>query len=56
VHKVCPNCKSDEILSSYFFVTGHYKCLNCGYEGAFIMEMDDYEYQKFLSIDESEEK
>jgi len=53
MHKVCPSCKSDEILATYFFVTGHYRCLNCGYEGAFIMEMNDYEYQKFLDIDDS---
>ncbi len=31
-----------------FFVTGNYRCLECGYTGAFIIEMDDRNYRKFL--------
>jgi len=34
-----------------FFITGVYKCLECGYTGSFIIEMDDENYRRFLEED-----
>lgn len=48
MHSVCPVCKSDRIDRSMYFVTGSYKCLDCGYVGGFIIEMDDNNYKKYL--------
>lgn len=52
LHTVCPNCKSDNIDRTMFFFTGQYRCLDCGYEGTFVIEMDDYNYAKFLEEDQ----
>ena len=30
-------------------VYGTYRCLDCGYQGSFIIEMDDRNYEKFLN-------
>ena len=30
-------------------VYGTYRCMDCGYQGSFIIEMDDRNYEKFLN-------
>ncbi|MCL5787452.1 MAG: hypothetical protein AAE985_00600 [Thermoplasmataceae archaeon] len=47
-HLVCPYCKSDNVIGSLLMVYGTYRCLDCGYQGSFIIEMDDRNYEKFL--------
>lgn len=51
MHRVCPQCHSDRILGDMFLITGHYKCIDCDYEGAFIITMDDDNYRKLLEED-----
>lgn len=36
--KVCPKCGSTNINFSVFYRPSIWKCLNCGYEGAFVVE------------------
>ena len=36
--KCCPKCSSTEITFLAFYYPSIWKCLNCGYEGAFIVE------------------
>ncbi|MGA9387891.1 MAG: hypothetical protein WBV70_03590 [Candidatus Bathyarchaeia archaeon] len=36
--KHCPNCGSTNINSPVFYRPSIWKCLDCGYEGAFIIE------------------
>lgn len=52
MHKVCPLCHSDRVIGDLFLITGQYKCIDCGYEGAFIITMDDDNYRKLLEDDE----
>lgn len=54
MHKVCPQCHSDQIIGDLFLITGQYKCMNCGYQGAFIITMDDRNYEKLQREDEEE--
>lgn len=48
MHLICPQCKSDSIIAGISFITGQYKCAECGYTGSFVIEMDDENYRKFL--------
>jgi predicted RNA-binding Zn-ribbon protein involved in translation (DUF1610 family) len=48
-HKVCPQCGSENIFFEIGFVTGTYKCNDCGYVGPVIFEFNDKEYKKFLA-------
>lgn len=54
MHKVCPECHSDNIIGELFLITGQYKCMDCGYQGAFIITMDDENYAKLKEEDASE--
>lgn len=36
--KCCPKCGSTEITFPAFYRPSIWKCLNCGYEGAFMVE------------------
>ncbi len=47
-HRVCPQCGSENIFFEIGFVTGTYKCNNCGYVGPVTFEFNDKEYRKFL--------
>lgn len=48
IHRVCPQCGSEEINFEIGFITGMYKCNRCGYVGSVIFEFDDDDYKKFL--------
>lgn len=54
MHRICPQCHSDRMLTDLFLITGHYKCMDCGYEGAFIITMDDDNYERLLEEDKRE--
>jgi uncharacterized Zn finger protein len=41
--KKCPNCKSENVTLYLGGKMGMYKCMNCGYAGALIIEEDDTE-------------
>jgi hypothetical protein len=47
--KLCPKCKSDEIMLDTGGQTGKYKCKKCGYIGSLVIEEGD------ASLDEVEE-
>jgi predicted nucleic acid-binding Zn ribbon protein len=36
-------------------IMGQYKCLDCGYSGPFVMEMDDDAYEELL-LDDARKK
>ena len=38
--KICPKCKSSDIIFNAGGQTGKYECKNCGYVGAFIIEQE----------------
>jgi len=38
--RVCPKCESSNIIQWLGGKTGQYKCKNCGYIGALIIEKD----------------
>lgn len=41
VVKICPNCRSDQIIFYMGGILGiQYKCKNCGYIGALIIEKE----------------
>lgn len=54
MHKVCPQCHSDKIIGDLFLITGQYKCMECGYQGAFIITMDDENFAKLQEEDARE--
>jgi len=39
--KFCPKCGSPNITFAVFFKSSIWRCLDCGYEGAFIVEDSD---------------
>jgi len=47
IHRVCPQCGSESIDFEIGFITGKYKCNNCGYVGSVIFELDDKNLEKF---------
>ncbi|MCL4343155.1 MAG: hypothetical protein M1267_04830 [Candidatus Thermoplasmatota archaeon] len=47
MHLICPECRTDGVTGSWSFLTGQYRCSNCGYVGSFVIEMDDENYQKY---------
>ena len=47
-HEVCPQCGSEHIDHDTVYITGKYKCLDCGYIGSVIFEFDDKNYERFL--------
>ena len=47
-HEVCPQCGSEHIVHDTGYITGKYKCLDCGYIGSVILEFDDKNYERFL--------
>ncbi|MEM0022031.1 MAG: TFIIB-type zinc ribbon-containing protein [Archaeoglobaceae archaeon] len=56
---ICPICKSKNVVLDGGGYTGKYRCLNCGYVGAFILEMTEGELKEIeerKSIDELERK
>jgi hypothetical protein len=55
-HIICPYCKSDNVVGSLLMVYGTYRCLNCDYQGSFILEMDDRNYEKFLKEKDDEKE
>ena len=55
MHKVCPMCHSDNVTGAMIMIMGQYKCLDCGYSGPFVMEMDDYAYEELL-LDDARKK
>jgi len=55
-HKVCPQCGSENIFFEIGFVTGTYRCNDCGYVGPVIFEFNDREYKKFLDQLRDEKK
>ncbi len=48
IHRVCPQCGSENIDFETGFITGKYKCNDCGYVGSIIFEFNDENYKKFL--------
>jgi transposase-like protein len=47
--KVCPQCGSKNIYAEDGGVLGEvYRCRDCGYTGAFIVEVDSEEYEEWL--------
>ncbi len=54
MHKVCPICHSDRMITDLFLITGQYSCIDCGYKGAFIFTMDDENYQRLLEEDQED--
>ncbi|MGC8546179.1 MAG: hypothetical protein ACP5MU_00755 [Thermoplasmata archaeon] len=48
MHRVCPQCGSENIDFETGFITGKYKCYDCGYVGSIIFEFNDENYKKFL--------
>ncbi|WP_393971554.1 hypothetical protein OXIME_000121 [Oxyplasma meridianum] len=48
IHKACPGCGSENLVFEVGFITGKYKCNQCGYVGPVIFEFNDREYAKFL--------
>ncbi|GGM70769.1 hypothetical protein GCM10007108_06010 [Thermogymnomonas acidicola] len=56
IHKVCPVCHSDRVSGDFFFIMGTYRCQDCGYEGPFIIEMDDESYRSLLEDDRRGQK
>ncbi|MCL5681051.1 MAG: hypothetical protein M1515_03265 [Candidatus Thermoplasmatota archaeon] len=57
-HKVCPQCGSENMDFETGFITGKYRCGNCGYVGSIIFEFNDENYKKFLEqlAEENKEK
>jgi len=56
---ICPICKSKSVVLDGGGYTGKYRCLDCGYVGAFILEMTEGELKEIeerKSIDELERK
>ena len=47
-HEVRPQCGSERIGHDTGYITGKYKCLDCGYVGSVIFEFDDKNYERFL--------
>jgi transposase-like protein len=47
-HRVCPQCGSEHIDFDIGYITGKYRCLDCGYVGSVIFEFDDKNYEIFL--------
>ncbi len=47
-HRVCPQCGSENIDLEVGYITGKYRCADCGYVGSVIFEFDDKNYQRFL--------
>lgn len=43
--KCCPKCGSTNINPLVFYRPSTWKCLDCGYEGAFIIENSDFAEQ-----------
>lgn len=43
---VCPICKSKEVVLNGGGYTGKYRCLKCGYVGAFILEITEGELRE----------
>ena len=56
MHRVCPQCKSDNVIGEFLMITGAYTCLDCGYRGPFVLEMDDRNYAEFLKEEEENRK
>ncbi len=56
MHKVCPICHSDNVTGAMIMIMGQYKCLDCGYSGPFIMELDDQAYEDLLLDDENRKR
>ncbi|WP_317137756.1 hypothetical protein [Methanochimaera problematica] len=56
----CPNCDSDDIYPVLGFYTGNiYKCKNCGYQGAFVIEHSsdaDSEFKKAALMNKAPSK
>lgn len=48
MHRVCPQCGSENIDFEIGFISGKYKCNDCGYVGSIIFEFDDKNYERFL--------
>lgn len=48
-------CHSDNVTGAMIMIMGQYKCLDCGYSGPFVMEMDDDAYQELL-LDDARKK
>ncbi len=48
IHKACPGCGSENLVFEVGFITGKYKCNQCGYVGPVVFEFNDREYVKFL--------
>lgn len=48
IHKACPGCGSENLVLEVGFITGKYKCNQCGYVGPVVFEFTDREYAKFL--------
>lgn|GEM_PF-624677 len=48
IHKACPGCGSENLVFEVGFITGKYKCNQCGYVGPVVFEFNDREYAKFL--------
>ncbi len=47
--KVCPMCGSRDVYVVDGGVMGMvYRCKQCGYEGSFIVEIDEDEYEDFV--------
>lgn len=49
MHRVCPQCGSEKIGFEIGFITGMYRCNDCGYVGSVIFEFGDKDYEKFLN-------
>ena len=47
-HRVCPQCGYEHIDFETGYITGKYKCFDCGYVGSVIFEFDDKNYERFL--------
>jgi transposase-like protein len=45
---VCPQCGSEHIDFDMGYITGKYRCFDCGYVGGVIFEFDDKNYERFL--------
>ncbi|MHB1470856.1 MAG: hypothetical protein ACYCSA_04195 [Thermoplasmataceae archaeon] len=52
MHRVCPQCKSDNVIGDFLMISGSWTCLDCDYRGSFILEMDDPDYAEFLREEE----
>jgi len=56
MHRICPKCKSENVMRDFLMISTTYTCKDCGYTGAFILELEDPDYEEFLKEEHDSKK